>query len=628
MPLTASQPQERTVDGRTVLVELRSLRRFSGEEQIFWGRFTSLVAQLCHSPIALSIVVLDNGQLMSKATFGLPEGGTELESTLLSQISRLAGRADVNGFAHERAGLNVQGMVQPTLLVSQVESHETAQRQALALVVDRANSQQFNETIVRTQLVADIPAAYERHNRDRSEVAGHSDTHSLLATVLDVQALVQQHHRYKAAAIALVNELAARFGCSQVSLGWKNDEYMLLAAISHLERFERGTDAAKCLEAIFEESGDQDAELVWPDDSEGDSILVAHEAYARVSGAYQLVSLPLRDHDGPVGVVTLERLEHPFTNSELSALRLLTSQVQPWLSALESKDLWFGRKLLRWGRDKLSVWLGVEHTLAKFSALLAALLVLYVALGTWTYRVEVPASLDTDNTAYLSAPFDSYVHKVSAHSGDQVAAGDPLVVLDTEELLLKESEARADVNRYSREAEKARAKRAMADMRIAMARSEQAQSTLERVRYYLNQATIKAPFEGIIVEGDKDELLGAPVTKGDLIFKIVQISDLYIKMRLSERDVDEIQVGDLGELALLSRPEETIAIQVQQVIPVAEVESMEGNVFIVRATFVDGTQDWWRPGMSGLAKIDVGERNIFWILTHRTSDFLRMYFWW
>jgi hypothetical protein len=31
--------------------------------------------------------------------------------------------------------------------------------------------------------------------------------------------------------------------------------------------------------------------------------------------------------------------------------------------------------------------------------------------------------------------------------------------------------------------------------------------------------------------------------------------------------------------------------------------------------------------MSGVAKLNVGKRTFFWIISHRTVDFLRMYFW-
>jgi hypothetical protein len=32
--------------------------------------------------------------------------------------------------------------------------------------------------------------------------------------------------------------------------------------------------------------------------------------------------------------------------------------------------------------------------------------------------------------------------------------------------------------------------------------------------------------------------------------------------------------------------------------------------------------------MSGVCKLPVEKRTLFWIFTHRTVDFLRMFFWW
>ncbi len=53
-----------------------------------------------------------------------------------------------------------------------------------------------------------------------------------------------------------------------------------------------------------------------------------------------------------------------------------------------------------------------------------------------------------------------------------------------------------------------------------------------------------------------------------------------------------------------------------------------GNVFLVRCAFEGAAPEWWRPGMSGLVKLNVEKRTLFWIVTHRTTDFLRMKLWW
>jgi len=50
----------------------------------------------------------------------------------------------------------------------------------------------------------------------------------------------------------------------------------------------------------------------------------------------------------------------------------------------------------------------------------------------------------------------------------------------------------------------------------------------------------------------------------------------------------------------------------------------EGNVFVARCSFHESPPDWWRPGMTGVAKLDAGESSLLWILTHRLIDTLRL----
>ena len=71
-------------------------------------------------------------------------------------------------------------------------------------------------------------------------------------------------------------------------------------------------------------------------------------------------------------------------------------------------------------------------------------------------------------------------------------------------------------------------------------------------------------------------------------------------------------------------------MRVSSVIPVAQVkgQGQEGNQFMLKAELLEAPQAWWRPGMTGLARIDVGDKNIAWILSHRVVDNLRLMLWW
>jgi len=147
------------------------------------------------------------------------------------------------------------------------------------------------------------------------------------------------------------------------------------------------------------------------------------------------------------------------------------------------------------------------------------------------------------------------------------------------------------------------------------------------VRYHLEHSELKAPFAGIVVEGDLKELLGAPVKKGDVLFKVARIEKMYAELKVNERDIHEVAADATGEIAFVSRPDLTFPIRVERIDPVAVTQEKE-NIYLVRVLFQEVASPWWRPGMSGVAKINVGKRNILWIFTHRTIDFLRIFFWW
>jgi len=261
-------------------------------------------------------------------------------------------------------------------------------------------------------------------------------------------------------------------------------------------------------------------------------------------------------------------------------------------------------------------------------ALVAAMALLFVLLGTWPHEVEAPAELRTDSTRLISAPYDGFFDEIRVTAGDDVTGGQLLGTLDVQDLYLQESEVRADIRRYGAEADRARAAGEMADMEIANARQAQARARLDRVLYLLEQSRLEAPFDGVIVDGERSELLGTPVRQGDQLFRIARIEGLYAVLQVPERDVRYLEGATGGELRLLSQPGVDIPFTIETLIPMAQVRGQEGNHFLVKVRLDTEARDWWRPGMAGMARIDAGRANIAWLLTHRLIDQLRITFWW
>ena len=120
--------------------------------------------------------------------------------------------------------------------------------------------------------------------------------------------------------------------------------------------------------------------------------------------------------------------------------------------------------------------------------------------------------------------------------------------------------------------------------------------------------------------------LGAPVRKGDLLVKLARASDTYLEVEVDQAYVHEIQTGSKGEFALVGRPDLKYAFVIDRIDP-QSTQRETRNVYLVRGRIEAGYQTWWRPGMGGSARIDVGQRSLLWIMTHRTIRFLREVFW-
>src|SRR2546422_57997 len=298
-------------------------------------------------------------------------------------------------------------------------------------------------------------------------------------------------------------------------------------------------------------------------------------------------------------VITCERQDTSFTAAEVEQLRLCSDQATRRLADLHRQDRWFGARLAAWWKDQFAVIVGPQHTWAKVTALLAVILLAALFFVRVPYRVEGNFVLRSDDLSFRTAPFDGYIEQVFVRPGDSVQAGGKLLKLATRELELEESAALADLGRFQREAEKARATNGLAEMRVALALADQSQARLGLVRYRLAESTLKAPFDGVIVEGDLRERLAAPVKQGDALMKIARIENLYVEAEVNERDVHEILGKQRGEIAFVSQPKRKFPVRILMLEPAA-FPRRDGNVFLVRCEFEKGVENWWRPGMSGL----------------------------
>lgn len=614
-----SLPPREDLDARGLIEALRELHG-QPRQADWWDRYCALLAPLTRARAALA--------LEREGETWRPLGAAGAEGAWLFQawserLEELAARALANGIAHEplRDGDGQARLLAASRLAGLGEG-------LLLLDLPETERPRINELLLRAQLAADVSAPPARLPLPAPGVPALPQA-GTLEDLLDLAAAVMREESHGAAALALVNGVAARSGAALAALAWRHGETARIAAISHLDRFERNTEAVGLLEAAVEEALDQGCDVVFPSPREDGLVTQAHERLHRGLGFTRIHSLALASGVGePDAVLLVAEQEAVEMAAWQHPLHVSLGLLLPWLARMRDADRWWGARLADGAQRVLARRLGAERPWARLAAILAVAGLLFLVFGEMDYRVEATAQMGTDSTRALGAPFDGFVEQAHASAGDILKAGAPLATLDTRELAQQEAEALADARRYRAEADKSLAREELADVEIARRRLAQVEARLARLRLALDQARLTAPFDGVVVEGEKKDLQGAPVRKGERLYRIARVEGLYAVIHVPEGEIRHITPGARGELSLLARPEQSIPFQVESLNPIAQVRGQEGNHFALKARFTSPPQTWWRPGMSGLARVEAGRRGIFWVYTHKFLDRLRLWLWW
>jgi hypothetical protein len=439
--------------------------------------------------------------------------------------------------------------------------------------------------------------------------------------------VVNKPTRFMRAAMAFCNELAAQWQCERVSLGIIKDRFMRVKAMSHCENINRKMQLIQDIESVMEECYDQDVEVVFPTHAEAVLIAKAAAQLSQKHGPSALLSVPLHLNDEVEAVVTLERpVTEPFDEQSVDAICLACRLCSVRLLNLRRQDRWFGARWVESMRRGFGYIFGLQHTWMKLATALVLGGIIFLCVAKGMYRSKSSCVLEAIVQQSICAPFDGFIKSVNVEVGDNLTAQTTVLAeLDTAELRLQLASARAEqigyikqVNAYMRDGQTAQAQ-------IAQADADKTQAQIELLEFYIDQAQLKTPITGKLVAGDLKRQIGAPVKTGDILFEVTPLDALRAEVLVSEDQILDIEAGQTGNLATVSFPDQKIPFEVERVSPMAEVVNNR-NVFKVRVQLKD-TRDWMRPGMEGVAKIDVGKRRYIWIWTRKLVNWIRLKLW-
>ncbi|MEJ5988657.1 HlyD family efflux transporter periplasmic adaptor subunit [Ramlibacter sp. PS3R-8] len=435
--------------------------------------------------------------------------------------------------------------------------------------------------------------------------------------VLRCQAAILARHRLAEGATALAVELAQLLQCRRVSVGLLERDQMRIAGSTLSSPIDQRRDAAASLLAAMHEAVDQGLSVAWPPVIANPPVSLAQRELA---GAGQACTVPIVAGQHLIGAITLERVGPPFTLPELALCEDIASFAGPVLQLQRAAETpWHARV-----RDRLRERLAGprDRQMAWASAALAVIVLLAVPLP---WRVSAPARLEGSVQRAVVAATDGFLQQANVRPGDRVKQGQVLAQLSSQDLELERKRRESELRQHENALRGAEARNDRTQMVISQSRAAEAQALLTLAEGQLERSQLTAPFDGIVIRGDLAQNLGAPVQKGEVLLVLAPSDSYRLIVEVDESDIAAVQPGQHGQLALAARPEEPLRFTTRRIVPVATTTDGR-NYFEVEAS-PDQAQANLRPGLSGVAKIEVGEKPLAWLLLHRFTTWLRLAVW-
>jgi len=465
-----------------------------------------------------------------------------------------------------------------------------------------------------------------------------------MSEVLDCVRATLAENEWTASSTALVTQTCRMLGASRVSLGWITRQTLKVVALSDGVVLEEGVAIPELHQAMLE-AAHQHATLVWPPTRAMNTrITLAHQALFKTQGLSGLVSVPLARQGKVVGVLICERgfqadPLRPSSATEGGPAGAFTAAQVQWVESLAEVAAsvlilrhqidrpWWDRRRAQWYDFQQRVADPAERGLRLGLGGAAAALVI-MALVPLPHQITANARLEGAVQRVMSAPQDGFLREVMVRPGDVVKAGQVLAQLSDDDLQGARRGRLAEVAQHENEFSEAFARGDRSQAMTAQNKLAEAKAQLSLIDQQLSRLQVVAPFDGVVIQGDLRQQLGAPLKRGESLLTLAPGLDWRVVLEVDESDIASLERGQVAGLRLAALPDQAIGLLLERVTPVAKI-TPNGVKYEIEAR-PNG------PGrgptelalcLKGVGRIEMPAKPLLWRAAVRSWQWLRMLAW-
>ena len=426
-------------------------------------------------------------------------------------------------------------------------------------------------------------------------------------------------------AYAITNNLRAKEELDVVALGSVSKNRVRLLSVSGLEDVNENSPAVGAIRAAMEECLDE-GDVIFDGPGEEGSGHVLHKQWSENNGGQTVASIPFAADGQLRAILSMRRPpDGRFDGEDVERIRGLVAPYVEGMDLVDRASRGLARHGVEGAREALAEFAAPRRWVRKAVITAAVAAVLWFLFGTRTFEVSTHFVVTPSFVQHISAPFAARIREVGFVAGDDIKSGDILCMLDTAVLELEWSRIEADLAVNEIQEREALAGGDHFAVQLVQRKIASQRAQLDTVKHQIERATIRAPFDGIVLQGDLSERIGDSCTEGEPLFQLSETDAWDLELTVDEEDILYVIEGMKGEFASFARPDDRRAFEVTAIRPA--VEQLDGGPGVIVEGRASGTTDWIRPGMEGIARIEIGRRRAWWIALHRGLDYFRVRYW-
>ncbi len=426
----------------------------------------------------------------------------------------------------------------------------------------------------------------------------------------------------------ICNFLEIEFNCKRVSLGIMKGLQVETLALSNQIRFNTHSSHLREMETAMEEAIDQKETIQCPfNDGQLSTVTHKHRSLSVKNDNTQVLSVPFKINEDEMGSILLIKKDaNPFSENEIKTLQYAVINLGKVIGLKLELQSTMAQMMLNKIRKNTTSLFGKNNLTIKIASIVFIITLALLSVFKVDYYVYAAATLEGEITQVIVAPQNSFIKSATVRAGDLVEINQPIVIFDDKDVVLEHESLLSKRGKIFKEYQESLALQQRSKISIFLAQISQVDAELSLVKAKLKRGIISSPLSGIVVSGDLSHSFGTPVDKGQELFKISPLGNYRVALDIDDADVAKLKNEQQGSLRLIGLPFGQLPIRISKITPISMPKD-GGNFFRVEAMIKGVNEETFRPGMKGIAKIKITEKNILWVWTHTIVEKTRLWLW-